>query len=324
MLRMINPSGQSEGPFQRRSQFKWPAQQPQFPEGPTELLPLLPEVDFSQLPTTKWPQPSVPRNMQKKRGKMRQALPFRQKKRKPRRRKLRRLLVIVSIMSIIGMLLCSQLNGQFGAQFADFMRAVFGPQITAQVESWFLGVSDTAHRVQYQVGGQHANVPWTIPHSDKINSTDNKLTVMPLVPIKPFITPALSGEGTWSTYGLPAPTSNLPPLVARTFIRPDPNRPYGIATLLQFDTRFLVLHMVAGTTEPGGPRGVYGPGRITSSDLKNNLLFAAFNGGFKYADGQYGMYVNGTTYVPPQHGVATIAVTKEGQIILGAWGKDLC
>jgi hypothetical protein len=319
---MINQSGQGEGPFQRRSQFKWPAQHPQFPVGPTELLPLFPEVDYSQLPTTKWPQPAVPRNMQKKRGKMRQALPVRQKKCKPRRRKLRRLLVIVSIMSIIGTLLCSQLNGQFGAQFADFMRAVFGPQITAQVESWFLGVSDTAHRVQYQVSGQQANVPWTIPHSDKINSTDNSLTVMPLAPIKPFITPALSGEGTWSSDGLPAPTSNLPPLVARTFIRPDPNRPYGIATLLQFDTRFLALHMVAGTAQPGGPRGVYGPGRIAASDLTNKLLFAAFNGGFKYADGQYGMYVNGTTFVPPQNGAATIAVTKEGQIILGAWGKD--
>ena len=39
-------------------------------------------------------------------------------------------------------------------------------------------------------------------------------------------------------------------------------------------------------------------------------------------DGQYGMMTNGITYVPPKSGAATIAVTKEGQIILGKWGAD--
>ena len=261
--------------------------------------------------------------MQKKPGKLRRTplAPLR-KQRKPRRKKLRRLLVILSILTILSGLMCSQLNGQFGAQFADIMRSVLGPTVTAQIESWFLGVSDTAHRVQYQLSGQQVTVPWAIPHAPKSIPLSSTLAIMPLTPIKPFITPSLAGEGTWTTDGLPAPTSNLPPLVARTFIRPDLNRPYGIVTLLQFDTRFLALHIVAGTTQPGGPLGVNGPGRIAASDLPNNLLFAAFNGGFKYADGQYGMYVNGTTYVPPQNGAATIAIAKEGQIILGAWGKD--
>ena len=327
---MINQPPQNSQPLQRESQFKWPtqrpqfpAQRPQYPAQQTALLPLFPEVDYSQLPDAQWPRPAVPRNMQKKPDKLRRTplAPLR-KQRKPRRKKLRRLLVILSILTILSGLMCSQLNGQFGAQFADIMRSVLGPTVTAQVESWFLGVSDTAHRVQYQLGGQQVSVPWTISHTYKITPSNSTLTIMPLAPIKPFISPPLSGEGTWTTGGLPAPTTNLPPLVARTFIRPDPNRPYGIVTLLQFDTRFLALHMVAGTTQPGGPQGVYGPGRITASDLKNNLLFAAFNGGFKYADGQYGMYVNGTTYVPPQNGAATIAITKEGQIILGAWGKD--
>jgi hypothetical protein len=220
------------------------------------------------------------------------------------------------------MVLCSQSNGPFGAQVADMMRAVLGPTVTAQIESWFLGVSDTEHRVQYQLSGQHSSPPWTVDQLHKIAPSVGNVTSMSLISIKTFITPSLPGEGVWSTDGLPAPTSNLPPLVARTFIRPDPDRPYGMVTLLQFDTRFLTLRMVAGTTQPGGPRVVDGPGQIPASDLKNNLLLAAFNGGFKYADGQYGMYVNGTTYVPPQNGAATIAVTKEGQLILGAWGKD--
>jgi len=328
---MINQPPQAQEPFHRGNQFKWPPQQSrplQLPEPagwdmssnvgvgePLWASTGLSEIHSPQPPQT-WQQPL-------KSGKRRQtSRDARPKSRKPRRKKARRLLVIVSILAIISMVMCSQLNGQFGAQMADVMRAVLGPTLTAQVESWFLGISDTEHRVQYQLSGQHVSLPWTISQGHKIVTSGGSITIMPLVSIKPFITPALPGEGAWSTDGLPPPTTNLPPLVARTFVRPDPNRPYGIVTLLQFDTRYLALHMIAGTTQPGGPRGVYGPGKVVSSDLNNNLLFAAFNGGFKYADGQYGMYVNGTTYVPPQNGSATLAVTKEGQIILGAWGKD--
>lgn len=248
-----------------------------------------------------------------------------QKQGKPRKKRLRRLLIITSILTIIGVLLCTQANGPFGAQLADVMRTVLGPTVTAQVESWFLGVSDTVHQVQYQLGGQQVSPPWQLApaHSAKPSpSPVAGLRPMSLTSFKPFISPALGGEGVWITDGLPAPTAHLPPLVAKAFVRPDPSRPYAIVTLLQFDTRFLALHLVAGTTEPGGPRGINGPGAIAAGDLKNNLLFAAFNGGFKYADGQYGMAVNGKVYVPAQNGAATIAVTREGRLILGTWGVD--
>jgi hypothetical protein len=51
-------------------------------------------------------------------------------------------------------------------------------------------------------------------------------------------------------------------------------------------------------------------------------LLAALNGGFKYADGQYGLMANGVVYVPPVPGVATIAITKKGKLLLGAWGLN--
>ena len=134
-----------------------------------------------------------------------------------------------------------------------------------------------------------------------------------LDPLSPQVTPALSGEGVWLTQeATPAPYNYLP-LDAKTFIRPDPSHPYAIVTLLQFDTRFSRLHMVADTIEPGGPRGFNGPGVIPIRDQQANALLAAFNGGFKYADGQYGLMVNNTIYVPPQPRAATIAVTREGQ-----------
>jgi hypothetical protein len=93
-------------------------------------------------------------------------------------------------------------------------------------------------------------------------------------------------------------------------------------TLLQFDLRAVALHLVSGTTEPGGPLGHYGPGIVPVTDQQGNSLVAVFNGGFKYADGHYGLMANGVLYVPPIPGAATLGVTRQGQLILGAWGKD--
>lgn len=249
----------------------------------------------------------------------------RRKQRKTRRRRVRRWLVVISLLMILGLVVGTQANGQFGAQVADTMRAVLGPTITAQVESWFLSITDKAHQVQYQLSGKQVQPPWMIASSHKVDKNAKAIgrqNVMPLVQIKPFMSPALPGEGIWVTDGLPASPVGQPPLVEKTFIRPDPNRPYAIVTMLQFDMRYLTLHMVAGTTQPGGPLGVNGPGKIPSVDLRQSILVSAFNGGFKYADGQYGMYVNGTTYAPPKPGAATIAITKGGQVFIGAWGKD--
>lgn len=271
-----------------------------------------PLYNVSPPPLHQQPQPKRFRKT-KNRGKL-----------KPRHKKLRRLLVVVSVITILGLVAGSQANGPFGAGLADAMRAVLGPTLTAQIESFFLGISDKAHQVEYQLGGQQVQPPWAVPLSPKVvpTATNAAQTGISLTPIKPLISPALPGEGIWVTDGLPGPVGNLPPLVAKTFIRPDPNRPYAIVTLLQFNMRYLNLHLIAGTTQPGGPLGNDGPGKIPATDLSNNALVAVFNGGFKYADGHYGMFANGITYVPPQNGAATLALTKTGQVFIGAWGQD--
>ncbi len=92
--------------------------------------------------------------------------------------------------------------------------------------------------------------------------------------------------------------------------------------MLQFDLRYLALHVVAGTSEPGGSLGHDGPGVIPEGVQQSGQLFAAFNGGFKYADGHYGMMTDGKVYVPPQNGAATIAITNKGQVLLDAWGRN--
>lgn len=241
--------------------------------------------------------------------------------------RIRLVLVICSILTIIAVVFMSQANGASGAWTADALRTVLGPTITAHVESWYLGLSDTTHQLQYKLGSQNVAAPWlvgtTIPMPTVTASSQAvRLAPMPLDRIPALVTPPLAGEGVWLTQEMAPSPYNYLPLDAKAFIRPDPSHPYAITTLLQFDTRFFRLHMVAGTIEPGGPRGFNGPGVIPAADQRGDNLFAAFNGGFKYADGQYGLKANGIVYVPPQPNAATIAVTKSGQIILGAWGVD--
>jgi hypothetical protein len=233
-------------------------------------------------------------------------------------------LAVCSILTAIAVVFVSQGNGTAGAEMADTLRAIVGPTITAEVESWYLNLSNTSSQVQYQLSNKTVAAPWKVA-SVTPKATQPAHTIiapMELTSLTPLISPALAGEGVWTVLSnAPAPYNDLP-LDAKAFIRPDPTHPYAVVTMLQFDPRFFTLHIVSGITEPGGPRGMRGPGIIPASDIRGNTLLAAFNGGFKYADGQYGLMSDGTIYVPPQPGAATIAVNKKGQLILGAWGVD--
>lgn len=253
----------------------------------------------------------------------------------PKVRRRRRLVRLGVVLALIAVLL-TQANGPLGAYGADLMRAALGPQLTAQIESWYLGVQDAAHRAQYQFSGQHTSAPWQsggtptpspspAPSPSSARSPSAARPVdpgMPLPSITPLFSPALPGEGVWTTDGLPSAGPGRPPLVAKTFLRPDPERPFAVVTVLQFDLRYVRLHLVAGTSQPGGPLHMGGPGAIPAADQQGQALLAAFNGGFKYADGHYGMMVDGKVYVPAQPGAATIAVTSNGTVLLGAWGRD--
>lgn len=242
----------------------------------------------------------------------------------PHRKHRRRTFVSLLLAALVAVLLFTQGNGVLGARSADLLRTILGPRGTAQIEAWYLNAQDTGRRIQYHFFGTPTHAPWRTRATAAPSQAARQQRVesMPLVSITPTIQPALAGEGVWNVDGMPVSAVSRVPLAAKTFLRPDPARPYAVVTLPQFDLRFDRLHMVAGTAQPGGPRHMYGSGVIPTANQQGNTLLAAFNGGFKYADGQYGMMVHGTTYVPPQQGAATIAVTREGQVLLGAWGKD--
>ncbi len=146
-------------------------------------------------------------------------------------------------------------------------------------------------------------------------------TASPPPPIAPLVSPALPGEGQWLTVATDR-TAGQAPIVNKTFWRPDPLRPYALVTMLAFDLHAVSLKMVAGTQQPGGPLGHPGPGVIPTTDQQAGVLLAAFNGGFKLANGHFGMMVGGNVYVPLKDGVGSLALTRGGQVLIGVWGHD--
>jgi hypothetical protein len=221
------------------------------------------------------------------------------------------------------------------AQSADMARAVVGPGLVGAVEGLVFQTQDTMHQVQYQTTGQAPNsatVEWAAPAANIPNSANSQTDALaPTAVIPPTPSAADTPQGTTSVSTTVTTVAWVgftfdhdgTPLLERTIIAPDPTRPYVRAALVRFDLTKVQLHLVAGTTEPKSPVVLVRPGKIPSSVVRNGLLLAAFNGGFKAANGEYGMAVDGMTLLPPKDGLATLALYRDGRVQLGEWGHQI-
>ncbi len=225
---------------------------------------------------------------------------------------------------------------------ADMSRKLIGDERTARIEGWFFDVEDRTNKLKYRLfGGEEdpfavkevqvqfvpkpeaREVTYFVGASRTLGQTltAEALGPLPLTPPKTsvLLSDPQAGEGVWTPQGLPRSTpSDM--LMAKTFIRPDKSRPYASVGVLLIDSRRVHLKMVGGTAEPGGDRGVRGPGVIPKDDYKS--LLVAFNGGFKGPHGSFGMVANGKEYMKMRTGLATICVSKDGNIKLGEYGRD--
>ncbi len=129
------------------------------------------------------------------------------------------------------------------------------------------------------------------------------------------------GDGAWQPYIIDASGRVV---AYRTFVQPDPTRPYTYAAIVAFDLAHTSLHYVIGSEEPY-PKGVQRTtsGKIPPADMQPGVLLAAFNGGFKYEHGQSGSMAGGLVSAPPRDGYGTVAFYSNGEIKIGEWGKDI-
>ena len=131
---------------------------------------------------------------------------------------------------------------------------------------------------------------------------------------------SLPGEGQWSAYIHDASGRTV---AYRTFIQPDPQRPYAVVAIVAFDLDLVRLRYVLGSLEPHSPIALDRPGTIPPNDLQPGVLLAAFNGGFKAREGLFGVMVNGVTVLAPRVDQGTVALYSDNRVRIGAWGTDI-
>jgi len=247
--------------------------------------------------------------------------------------------VVVFGVAVLGALYTQK--DKLAPQVADTGRTVVGDENWAMVESYFFRVEDRIAKANYRVRGGQTNpfaasvevefVPreeartWTYYIGPSLAApalTAEDLAPTPLaLPKTTALRDSLgAGEGVWSTAGLPRTTPN-DVLMAKTFVRPDKSRPYALVGVLLIDSRRIRLSMTGGTVDPGGDRGVKGPG-VIPAEAQSKLL-VAWNGGFKGLHGSYGMIADGKEYRPMRAGLATICSYKDGAMKMGEWGVDM-
>ena len=214
--------------------------------------------------------------------------------------------IIVFLITIFG-------NISFAAKAADsLLRPVIGEKNTLLLESWYFKVQDKADALHYTVVG--AKTPaFSSPIEANQQPTSNS-DQMDLDHIASILSKPLPGEGVWIP--IPQPLYPKQIIVARTFIRPDMQRPYATVSLVKMDMKKLGIGTEAGTYYPGGTHKVYGPGFVPKTIQDTNRLMAVFNGGFQERDGHYGMIVGHTIYVPLRQNLATLVMDTNGSVQL--------
>jgi hypothetical protein len=158
----------------------------------------------------------------------------------------------------------------------------------------------------------------TPPIDDRTSTPEKSLKEWLPEPVPPFGT--VEGEGMWEPY---IHDSEGRTVAARTFLRPDQTRPFAYVAVVAFDLTAVDLNFVIGFDEPSEKGGPKGKGVIPPDDFQEDLLLAAFNGGFQSTHGGYGAMENGFVPLPVVGEAATVAIYQDGRVRIGEWGSDL-
>ncbi len=252
---------------------------------------------------------------------------------------------------------------EVGANAAMLLRRIVGDQAVAQLETAVYAIEDTLHQWEAQVGLARASTPWaeaptqlpkpasttpatatpapslpaaTPTPAESTQPTAGTPALPTATPRPPSATPAptllwsptplapftaMKGEGQWQSYIQDGAGQTV---AYRTRLFPDLKRLYyAEAIVVAFNLDATRLNFELGKDEPKSPVAVDRPGKIPAEDLKLGHLLAAFNGGFLAEHGAFGAMAQGVVVLPPREGLGTVAIYKDGQVRLGAWGRDI-
>ena len=132
-------------------------------------------------------------------------------------------------------------------------------------------------------------------------------------PIVPVFADPLPGEGVWRGTG--PVVRGRPPVLVNTF-RSEVAYPRIVAYVAWFDHTRTALAWYPGRYEPPDAP-VRGPMQIPFGERWR--LYATFNGGFIYTDGNNGSSIGGREYEPLKDGLATLIAYRDGRVDVRTW-----
>ncbi|MGE5376915.1 MAG: phosphodiester glycosidase family protein [Bacteroidota bacterium] len=243
--------------------------------------------------------------------------------------------VVLSIGAVIclfgALAILPALSPAMGAQVADALRAVLGPQPVGNMESVSFRMQDAINQWiagrnggKLQIAVNQKSLQFRVDLANAAVTTTGQATRLSQKVIARVVNNAVTASPHigWQAYG---PLVNGEPVMAQTVVKVDAARTYAGIALVRIDLSRLQLHMMPGFLEPSHTAEVQQQfpnlGLMPASD--QSRLVAAFNGGFKAINGHYGMMVNGVTLLPLQPGLATLAIYRDGHVQIGAWGQDI-
>jgi Phosphodiester glycosidase len=248
-------------------------------------------------------------------------------------------IVVVLVLFII-----VSVNPYLGAEGADWLRNIIGDKAVAGLEMVVFQVQDVFQRWEYQLGilnpaGDFGSFPsptaspplalrTNTPRAISATETPNKTRTVTPTPTTPLpwqpvtLSPLglANGEGIWLSY---IQDTQGRTVAYKTFLQPDPSRPYTLVTIVAVDLTQTRLHYVLGAIDPTLPGAPPHSGNMPAADRVANILLAEFNGGFKARHGQFGAMADGVQALPPRDGLGTLVIYQNGDVLLGEWGTDV-
>jgi hypothetical protein len=218
----------------------------------------------------------------------------------------------IVVLFILAAIIFIHFNTEAAANFTDdVLRPLLGSNNVIAMEQIYFNSEDKVNQFLsiFKTEKSPLTNSGNILSPSSLHVDNGTLDLKPLTSNTKII---LSREGEWQNIPLSLFPNQV--VMADTFIRPDPARPYAFVTIVQMDMSKVRLSSVAGTIEPGGKAGKPGPGVIPKDIQNQGNLIAAFDGGFQYRDGQYGMIVGKETYLPLKNDLATLVGHADGRI----------
>ena len=253
------------------------------------------------------------------------------------------------LLSILGMVILNS-SPELAAQGSDMLRGLIGDEAVSQLESTVFQVEDSLLQWRYAHGIGTPTAPWQVTTIPEL-SAGSATAEVPLPTVAPIpgstslrpvvnttatpesspgsgswmpahVTPlgSLEGEGVWSAY---IQVASGQVVAYRTYLLPDPVRPYAIVGVIAFDLSQTRLHFVLGSNEPFAPNGPKRTGLMNAGDRAPGVLIAMFNGGFKARHGHFGAMAGGLVALPARNGLGTLAIYQDGTLKLGEWGSEI-